>query len=145
VATVIAYGEIHAVLASHILRIGALQGGMPLYKFRSNRILTLIENLLLGHMFSEYIPDAELFPGRYWKGSGLTKNQMTLFLTTRCWHRSSGLAHRIGEVSCPTKNFEEVSSVSFWRSVIYGFGVFNTALQFHLGKWGFPSRSIIRK
>jgi len=144
-ATVIAYGEFHAVLASRILRIGASRGGMPLYKFTSNRILALIENLLLGHKLSEYHTGLRAFSRWILERLPLDEKSDDFIFDNQMPAQIIWFGYRIGEVSCPTKNFEEESSISFWRSVIYGFGVLKTALQFHLSKRGFLSCYIFRK
>jgi glycosyltransferase involved in cell wall biosynthesis len=144
-ATMIAYGEFDAVLASRILGIGALRGGMPLYKYTSNRILTLIENLLLGHKLSEYHTGYRAFSREILERLPLDKNSDDFIFDNQMLAQIIWFGYRIGEVSCPTKYFEDASSISFWRSVIYGFGVLKTALQFRLCKWGFFSCSIFRK
>jgi hypothetical protein len=144
-ATMIAYGEFDAVLASRILGIGALRGGMPLYKYTSNRILTLIENLLLGHKLSEYHTGYRAFSREILERLPLDKNSDDFIFDNQMLAQIIWFGYRIGEVSCPTKYFEDASSISFWRSVIYGFGVLKTALQFRLCKWGFLSCSIFRK
>jgi glycosyltransferase involved in cell wall biosynthesis len=143
-ATMIAYGEFDAVLASRILGIGALRGGMPLYKFTSNRILTFIENLLLGHKLSEYHTGYRAFSREILEKLPLDMNSDDFIFDNQMLAQIIWFGYRIGEVSCPTKYFEESSSISFWRSVIYGFGVLKTALQFRLCKLGFLSSSLFR-
>jgi glycosyltransferase involved in cell wall biosynthesis len=136
IAAMIAYGEFDAVLASRILGIGALKGGMPLYKYISNRFLTLIENLLLGHKLSEYHTGYRAFSSEILMNLPLDAddddfvfdNQM---IAQVIWH-----GYRVGEVSCPTKYFPEASSINFRRSVKYGLGVLATALEFRLAKMG---------
>jgi len=144
-ATMIAYGESHAVLACRILRIGAFAGGTPLYEYTSNQILTLIENLLLGHKLSEYHTGLRAFSRWILERLPLDEKSDDFIFDNQMPAQIIWFGYRIGEVSCPTKNFEEVSSISFWRSVIYGFGVLKAALQFHLSKWRFLSCSISRK
>jgi glycosyltransferase involved in cell wall biosynthesis len=136
IAAMIAYGEFDAVLASRILGIGALKGGMPLYKYISNRFLTLVENLLLGHKLSEYHTGYRAFSREILQNLPLDAddddfvfdNQM---IAQVIWH-----GYRVGEVSCPTKYFPEASSINFKRSVKYGLGVLATAVEFRLAKMG---------
>jgi glycosyltransferase involved in cell wall biosynthesis len=141
-ATMIAYGEFDAVLASRILGIGALQGGMPLYKYISNRFLTLLENLLVGHKLSEYHTGYRAFSREILERLPLDKNSDDFVFDNQMLAQIIWFGYRIGEVSCPTKYFEDASSINFRRSVIYGFGVLKTALRFRLCKWGFSSCSI---
>ena len=141
-ATMIAYGEFDAVLASRILGIGALQGGMPLYKYISNRFLTLLENLLVGHKLSEYHTGYRAFSREILERLPLDKNSDDFVFDNQMLAQIIWFGYRIGEVSCPTKYFKDASSINFRRSVIYGFGVLKTALQFRLCKWGFSSCSL---
>jgi glycosyltransferase involved in cell wall biosynthesis len=138
-ATMIAYGEFDAVLASRILGIGALQGGMPLYKYISNRFLTLMENILLGHKLSEYHTGYRAFSREILERLPLEKNSDDFVFDNQMLAQIIWFGYRIGEVSCPTKYFDDASSISFRRSVVYGFGVLKTALQFRLCKMGIGS------
>ena len=143
-ATMIAYGEFDAVLASRILGVGALQGGMPLYKYISNRLLTFLENLLVGHKLSEYHTGYRAFSREILERLPLDRNSNDFVFDNQMLAQIIWFGYRIGEVSCPTKYFEDASSINFRRSVIYGFGVLKTALQFRLCKWGFSSCSIFK-
>jgi glycosyltransferase involved in cell wall biosynthesis len=143
-ATMIAYGEFDAVLASRILGIGALRGGMPLYKYLANRFLTLVENFLLGHKLSEYHTGYRAFSRELLERVPLDGNSDDFvfdnqMLAQIIWH-----GYRIGEVSCPTKYFDDASSISFRRSLVYGFGVLKTALQFRFCKMGFCTTPLFR-
>jgi glycosyltransferase involved in cell wall biosynthesis len=138
-ATMIAYGEFDAVLASRILGIGALQGGMPLYKYISNRFLTLTENLLLGHKLSEYHTGYRAFSREILEQLPLEENSDDFVFDNQMLAQIIWFGYRIGEVSCPTRYFDDASSISFRRSVTYGFGVLKTALQFRLCKMGIGS------
>ncbi len=135
-ASMIASGHYSVVLASRILGHGALAGGMPLYKYIANRGLTFVENILSGQKLSEYHTGY-----RAWDRAVLARlpllrcsddfvfdNQM-LALAIR-----QGFA--IGEISCPTRYFEEASSINFRRSVIYGLGVLRTAMALWLDRKG---------
>lgn len=141
-ASMIAYGEFDAVLASRILGVGALQGGMPLYKYISNRFLTLFENLLLGHKLSEYHTGYRAFSREVLERLPLEKNSNDFVFDNQILAQIIWFGYRIGELSCPTKYFEEASSINFRRSVVYGLGVLKTSLQFRLQKWGIKSSSI---
>jgi len=135
-ASMIAYDEFDAVLASRILGIGALEGGMPLYKYIANRFLTLIENLLLGHKLSEYHTGYRAFSREILKRLPLSANSDDFVFDNQMLAQIIWFGFRIGELSCPTKYFEEASSINFRRSVVYGLGVLKTAVQFRLQKWG---------
>ena len=138
-AAMIAYGEFDAVLGSRILGIGALEGGMPLYKYISNRFLTLVENILLGHKLSEYHTGYRAFSREILERLPLDRNSDDFVFDNQMLAQIVWFGYRIGEVSCPTKYFEDASSINFQRSVVYGFGVLKTAMQFRLQKWGMAS------
>jgi len=141
-AGMIAYGEFDAVLASRILGIGALKGGMPLYKYVANRFLTLVENLLLGHKLSEYHTGYRAFSREILEQLPLEHNSDDFVFDNQMLAQVIWFGYRIGEVSCPTKYFEEASSINFSRSVVYGLGVLKTAVQFRLQKWGLCSSPV---
>ncbi len=141
-ASMIAYGEFDAVLASRILGIGALKGGMPFYKYVSNRILTLIENLLVGHKLSEYHTGYRAFSREILVHLPLEQNSNDFVFDNQMLAQIIWFGYRIGELTCPTKYFEDASSINFRRSVVYGLGVIRTALQFRLQKLGIKASSI---
>ena len=141
-ASMIAYGEFDAVLGSRILGIGALQGGMPLYKYIANRFLTLFENLLLGHKLSEYHTGYRAFSREILERLPLEKNSNDFVFDNQMLAQIIWFGYRIGELTCPTKYFEDASSINFRRSVAYGLGVLKTAVQFRLHKWGIRVTSI---
>jgi len=144
VSAMIAYGEFDAVLASRILGIGALKGGMPFYKYIANRFLTLFENILLGHKLSEYHSGYRAFSREVLERLPLDENSDDFVFDNQMLAQVVWAGFRIGEVSCPTKYFPEASSINFSRSVKYGFGVLGTALQFRLAKLGVVSPSIFK-
>ena len=144
VSAMIAFGEFDAVLASRILGIGALKGGMPLYKYIANRILTLVENLLLGHKLSEYHTGYRAFSREVLERLPLDENSDDFVFDNQMLAQFVWADFRIGEVSCPTKYFPEASSINFRRSVKYGFGVLGTAIQFRMAKMGLLSPSIFQ-
>jgi len=144
-ATMIAYGEFDAVLASRILGIGALRGGMPLYKYVANRILTFIENILIGHKLSEYHTGYRAFSREILERLPLDRNSDDFIFDNEMLAQIIWSGYRIGEVSCPTRYFKEASSINFRRSVVYGLGVLKTAMQFRLCKWGYCPGSLFRQ
>ena len=136
ISAMIAYGEFDAVLASRILGIGALKGGMPLYKYIANRFLTLTENLLLGHKLSEYHTGYRAFSREVLERLPLDANSDDFVFDNEMLAQIIWADFRVGEVSCPTKYFDDASSINFKRSVTYGLGVLGTACQFRLAKMG---------
>lgn len=144
ISAMIAYGEFDAVLASRILGIGALKGGMPFYKYIANRFLTLFENILLGHKLSEYHSGYRAFSREVLERLPLDENSDDFVFDNQMLAQVVWADFRIGEVSCPTKYFPEASSINFRRSVKYGFGVLGTAIRFRLAKIGAASPSIFR-
>jgi glycosyltransferase involved in cell wall biosynthesis len=145
IAAMIAYGEFDAVLASRILGIGALKGGMPLYKYISNRFLTLFENILLGHKLSEYHTGYRAFSREILQNLPLDADDDDFVFDNQMIAQVIWQGYRVGEVSCPTKYFPEASSINFSRSVKYGLGVLATALEFRLAKMRIISSDRFRK
>ena len=138
-AAMIAYGEFDAVLASRILGVGALKGGMPLYKYMANRVLTAVENILLGQKFSEYHTGYRAFSRELLERLPLDANSNDFVFDNQMIAQMVWFGFRVGELSCPTKYFKDASSINFRRSVIYGLGGLATALQFRLNRWGIAS------
>jgi glycosyltransferase involved in cell wall biosynthesis len=135
-ASMIAYGEYDAVLASRILGRGALEGGMPLYKYIANRGLTFIENLLIGHKMSEYHSGYRAWSRELLQRLPLLSCSDDFVFDNQMIVQAIYFGFRVGEISCPTKYFKEASSINFQRSVKYGFGVLGTALDLRLKKLG---------
>ncbi|KAF0218774.1 MAG: glycosyl transferase family [Geobacteraceae bacterium] len=135
-AAMIACGEFDAVLASRILGTGALKGGMPLYKYVSNRFLTFFENIMLGQKLSEYHTGYRAFSREVLEKLPLDRNSDDFVFDNQMLAQIVWFGYRIGEVSCPTKYFAEASSINLRRSIIYGIGVLKTAVQFRLSKMG---------
>jgi len=144
-ASMIAYGEFDAVLASRILGVGALKGGMPLYKYLANRVLTFVENLLLGHKLSEYHTGYRAFSRQVLEKLPLEANSDDFVFDNQMLAQLVWFNYRIGELSCPTKYFTDASSINFRRSVVYGVGVIKTALQFRLQRLGLVSLPLFAK
>ena len=135
-ASMTAYGEYDAVLASRILGRGALKGGMPLYKYIANRGLTFIENILIAHKMSEYHTGYRAWSRELLQRLPLLSCSDDFVFDNQMIVQALYFGFRVGEISCPTKYFEEASSINFQRSVTYGFGVLGTALNLRLKKWG---------
>src|SRR5262245_43632334 len=129
-AGMIAYGEYEVVLGSRILGVGALKGGMPLYKYISNRFLTLTENVLLNYKLSEYHTGYRAFARDVLANLPLEENSNDFVFDNEMLAQAIFFRHRIGEVSCPTRYFPEASSISFTRSLKYGFGVLGAAIKY---------------
>ncbi len=135
-AAMIAYGVYDVVLGSRIIGGGALRGGMPVYKYMANRFLTLFQNMLMGAKLSEYHTGYRAFSRAVLTSLPLLENSDDFLFDNQVLAQCSYFGFRIGEVSCPTKYFEEASSINFRRSVRYGLGVVLTSLQYRLQKWG---------
>jgi len=135
-ASMVAYGVYDVVLGSRIIGGTALRGGMPFYKYVSNRLLTAFENLFLGVKLSEYHTGYRAFSRQVLTELPLLENSDDFVFDNQTLAQCVHFGFRIGEVSCPTKYFEEASSINFRRSVKYGFGVLATTLQFALQRVG---------
>jgi len=135
-ASMVAYGVYDVVLASRIIGGRALLGGMPLYKYVANRLLTAFENLFLEVKLSEYHTGYRAFSRKVLTDLPLLEDSDDFVFDNQMLAQCVHFGFHIGEVSCPTKYFEEASSINFRRSVQYGFGVLATTLQFALQKWG---------
>lgn len=144
-AAMIASGDFDVVLGSRILGIGALQGGMPLYKFISNRLLTFAQNLLVNHKLSEYHTGYRGFSREVLEKLPLLANSDDFVFDNQMLSQAIFFNYRIGEISCPTKYFPEASSINFWRSSIYGLGVLKTAVEFRLQKLGIQTSEIFKE
>jgi glycosyltransferase involved in cell wall biosynthesis len=134
-AGMIASGVYDMVLGSRILGSGALKGGMPLYKYISNRFLTAFQNLFLGVKLSEYHTGFRAFSKDLLETLPLLENSDDFVFDNQMIAQAVMFGFRIGEISCPTKYFEEASSINFKRSVEYGIGVLTTTASFVAHKW----------
>jgi len=135
-ASMVAYGVYDVVLGSRIIGGTALRGGMPLYKYVANRLLTAFENLFLGVKLSEYHTGYRAFSREVLTRLPLRENSDDFVFDNEMLAQCVYFGFRIGEVSCPTKYFEEASSINFRRSVKYGLGVLGVTLQFALQRAG---------
>jgi len=141
-ASMVAYEVYDVVLGSRISGGTALRGGMPLYKYVSNRLLTAFENLFLGVKLSEYHTGYRCFGRQVLTELPLAENSDDFVFDNQILAQCVHFGFRIGEVSCPTKYFAQASSINFRRSVAYGLGVLWTTMQFALQKWGIAKFSI---
>lgn len=135
IASMVTSGAFDVVLGSRILGGGALRGGMPLYKYVCNRVLTLAQNLLISAKLSEYHTGYRAFSREVLETLPLLANSDDFVFDNEMLSQAIYSGFRVGEISCPTKYFAEASSISFRRSVTYGFGVLRTSLLFRLAKW----------
>jgi glycosyltransferase involved in cell wall biosynthesis len=128
-ASMIAYGTYDVVLGSRILGGGALSGGMPRYKYYSNRFLTAFQNVFLGAKLSEYHTGYRAFDRRVLETLPLLENSDDFVFDNQMLVQCVYFGFRIGEISCPAKYFPEASSINVMRSLKYGAGVLGTTLQ----------------
>jgi glycosyltransferase involved in cell wall biosynthesis len=135
-AAVIAYDVYPVSFGSRILGKGALRGGMPLYKYFFNRCLTLFQNMLLGQKLSEYHTGYRAFSGEVIRSIDFTHNSDDFVFDNEMIAQIFMNGYEIGEITCPTKYFDEASSINFARSSKYGMGVLRVSLVYRLHKWG---------
>ncbi|HKP68977.1 MAG TPA: glycosyltransferase family 2 protein [Pyrinomonadaceae bacterium] len=131
-AGMIAYGEYDTVIGSRILGKGALQGGMPVYKYIANRALTFFQNVMLGFKLSEYHTGFRAFRREVLEELPLNENSDDFVFDNQILAQVIHFGFRVGEISTPTRYFAEASSINFLRSVRYGLGVVATSLSFRL-------------
>lgn len=134
--SLIAIGQYDVVLGSRILSEGALKGGMPLYKYIANRVLTLIQNVLLGKKLSEYHTGYRAFSRKVLETLPLNENSDDFVFDNQMLAQICFFNFSIGEISCPVRYFKEASSINLGRSIIYGLGVLKTSFEYRLQKWG---------
>jgi glycosyltransferase involved in cell wall biosynthesis len=140
--SIIAHDLYPVVLGSRILGKGALRGGMPMYKYIANRILTLTQNWLMNQKLSEYHTGYRAFSSAVLKAVDFNSNSDDFVFDNQMLAQIFYKGFEIGEVTCPTKYFDEASSINFRRSVRYGLGVLATASQYRLNKWGLIKSAI---
>jgi glycosyltransferase involved in cell wall biosynthesis len=124
------------VLGSRILGKGALRGGMPWYKYLANRLLTFIQNVLIDQKLSEYHTGYRAFSKGALKAINFNDNSDDFIFDNQMLAQLVYKDFEIAEVTCPTKYFEEASSINFKRSAVYGLGCMLVSIQFRLNKWG---------
>ena len=141
--SIIGNGLFDVVFGSRILGKGALKGGMPIYKYISNRVLTLIQNILMNQKLSEYHTGYRAYSKEVLQNVNFEKcNDDFIFdneIIAQIFHKG----YEIGEITCPTKYFEEASSINFSRSLKYGLGVLKVSFLYFLSKNGIYKWSIL--
>ena len=133
-ASMIGNSLYHCVLGSRILGGYALKGGMPWWRYISNRFLTLAENVMTGAKLSEYHTGYRAFSRELLEKLPLEVNSDDFVFDNQMLAQILWLGYRIAEVSCPTRYFEKASSINFPRSLKYGFGCLNTAIKYRLAR-----------
>ncbi|MVM33383.1 glycosyltransferase [Spirosoma sp. HMF4905] len=142
--TIIGNGLYPVVFASRILGKGALKGGMPMYKYIANRFLTLTQNILMNQKLSEYHTGYRAFSGEVLRNLDFTHNSDDFIFDNEMIAQIFYKGYEIGEVTCPTKYFDEASSINFRRSSIYGLGVLRTSLFYFFTKLGLMHWKILK-
>lgn len=134
--SIIGQGLYPVVFGSRILGKGALKGGMPLYKYISNRFLTFAQNMLMNQKLSEYHTGYRAFSAEVLKNINLNQNSDDFIFDNEMIAQIFFKGYQIAEVTCPTKYFDEASSINFSRSVTYGMGVLKVSFFYMLTKLG---------
>ena len=135
-SSMIAEGVFDAVLGSRILGTGAVKGGMPVYKYIANRLLTAFQNLLIPYKLSEYHTGYRAFARTILETLPLDANSDDFVFDNQMLVQIIGAGYSIGEVTCPTRYMEDSSSISFRRSIAYGLAVIATTLEYRLARLG---------
>lgn len=135
-ASMIADGLYPVVFGSRTLGKGALAGGMPLYKYLANRALTAFQNLFLRQNLSEYHTGYRAYSAQVLRDIRYHRNSDNFVFDNEVISQVFMAGYDIGEVSCPTRYFEEASSIRLWPSIVYGFGVLRVSLQHALHSTG---------
>ena len=136
IISILGSGLYPVVFGSRILGNGALRGGMPIYKYIANRLLTLTQNILMGQKLSEYHTGYRAYTGHVLKTINYEKCSDDFVFDNQIIAQIFDKGFEVAEVTCPTKYFEEASSINFSRSVTYGLGVLATSFRYRLNKWG---------
>jgi glycosyltransferase involved in cell wall biosynthesis len=141
-AGMIASGHYDLVLASRILSGRAREGGMPVYKYIANRLLTLTQNVLCRAKLSEYHTGFRAYSRRLLESIPYENNSEDYVFDNQVIAQALYFGYAVGEISCPTRYFPEASSIDLWRSVRYGFGVLQTTAALVLQRLGLVHRGI---
>lgn len=134
-SSMIAENVYPVVLGSRILGKGATRGGMPLYKYFSNRVLTFIQNLLIGQKLSEYHTGYRAFSADVLRDISFMKNSDDFIFDNEVLSQIFMKGYEIAEITCPTLYSKQSSSINFTRSIIYGFGVLRVSIVHRLHMW----------
>ena len=143
-ASIIANGVYPVVLGSRILGRGAITGGMPIYKYIANRLLTLFQNILLRQKLSEYHTGYRAFSAQVLQDLDLSHNSDDFIFDNQMLAQIFYKGYEIGEVTCPTRYFDDASSINFRRSVKYGLGFMKMSLLYRLNKWGWIKSNLFK-
>jgi len=135
-SSMIAEGVFDAVIGSRILGNKAIMGGMPKYKYISNRFLTMAENVIINQKLSEYHTGFRAFSRKILETIPLMENSDDFVFDNQMLCQTLYFGFSVGEISCPASYFDDASSINFSRSVTYGIGVIKTALNYFLAKRG---------
>ncbi len=142
-AAMITSGLYHAVLGSRVLGRGALAGGMPLYKFIANRSLTLIQNLCLAQKLSEYHTGYRAFSREALLTLPLEENSNDFVFDNEMIVQLIYFGYEVAEITCPTKYFEDASSINWARSTVYGLGVLRTTARYVCARLGLRTHATL--
>lgn len=134
-ASLMAQELFDCVLGSRILGVGARKGGMPIYKYISNRALTFLQNLIMGYKLSEYHTGYRGFTREILESLPLEENSDNFIFDNQMLAQIIYAGYRIGEITCPTRYMDDSSSISFKNSSVYGLGVLKVSLLFRLSRW----------
>ena len=146
IVSIIADEELYpVVLGSRILGKGALEGGMPLYKYIANRFLTFAQNILVNHKLSEYHTGYRAFSKEVLEAINYNQNSDDFIFDNQMLSQVIYAGFPIGEVTCPTKYFEEASSINFQRSTKYGLGVLWVSFKHFLQRTGLAKFDLYQK
>jgi len=143
-AWLIANDVYQCVLGARTLGKGALHGGMPLYKYVFNRALTFFENVMLRQKLAEYHTGYRAFSREILQRINFEINSEDFVFDNQMLYQIIYLGYEIAEITCPTRYFEEASSINFRRSVIYGLGVLQVSIVHRLCKWKVMNREMYK-
>ncbi len=144
-AYLIANDVFPVVLGSRILGKGALRGGMPYYKYVFNRCLTFAQNILISQKLSEYHTGFRAFSAEVLRGINYNINSDDFVFDNQMLSQIVYADFEIAEITCPTKYFEEASSINFSRSLKYGIGCMGVSLKHRFNKWGLIKSELYKK
>jgi glycosyltransferase involved in cell wall biosynthesis len=144
IVTLLGSGLYPVVFGSRILGKGALKGGMPIYKYIANRILTLAQNILLGQKLSEYHTGYRAYTADVLRKVPYHRNSDNFVFDNEIIAQIFSNGFEIAEVTCPTKYFDEASSINLSSSIRYGLGVLRVSFLYRLHKWGLFSWHILK-
>jgi glycosyltransferase involved in cell wall biosynthesis len=143
-AHLVATGIYPVVIGSRILGKGALEGGMPMVKYIANRILTLIQNILINQKLSEYHTGYRAFSREVLESIRWDLNSDDFIFDNQIMAQCVDAGFKIGEVSCPTKYFPEASSINLHNSAIYGLGCLGVSIRYRLHRWGIWNYGLLK-